>query len=289
MKFVLSMAYSDPREACELARCGEAAGFDSIAISDHVVHPEVLKTPYPYTADGKPRWDSKAHWPDPWVTIAAMSAVTERIRFLTSIFVLPMRNPFLVAKAVATAQVLSGGRCSLGVGVGWMKDEFDLLEQDFTRRGARCDEMIEVLRTLFGGGMVEHHGRFFDFERLEMNPVPDAPVPILIGGISPPALRRAARLGDGWISDAHTEAELHAYAATLAQLRREAGRSSLPFKMVGAAVYRPDSEGIRRLEDAGYTHLISLPWLRPDAPAPSLEEKRAAVEAFGETTIARFA
>lgn len=288
MKFILSMAYSDPREACELARCGEAAGFDAIAVSDHVVHPEVLKSAYPYTADGKPRWDENAHWPDPWVTIAAMSAVTEHIRFLTSIFVLPMRNPFLVAKAVATAQVLSGGRCSLGVGVGWMKDEFDLLEQDFSRRGARCDEMIEVLRILFGGGMVEHHGRFFDFDRLAMNPVPDEPVPIYIGGISPRALERAARLGDGWISDAHSEAELLEFAATLTRLRREAGRSALPFTMVGAAVYRSDSAGIRRLEDAGYTHLIALPWLRPDATVPSLEEKRAAVEAFGEATIARF-
>ena len=105
-----------------------------------------------------------------------MAAVTERIRFLTGIYVLPMRNPFVAAKAVGTAAWLSGDRVTLGVGVGWMREEFALLEQPFEQRGARTDEMIEVMRTLWAGGMVEHHGGFYDFARLQMSPAPAPPV-----------------------------------------------------------------------------------------------------------------
>ena len=122
-----------------------------------------------------------------------MAAVTERIRFFTNVFVLPMRNPFPVAKQVATAAALSGGRVSLGVGMGWCEEEFDLLEQPFAGRGKRADEQLEVLRKLWAGGWVEHHGDHYDFPRLEMSPSLDAPVPILVGGISDAALRRAAR------------------------------------------------------------------------------------------------
>ena len=131
MKFAASLAFSDPTHYCELARAAEESGWDALVLSDHVVHPEKIETPYPYTADGAPRWQAPAPWPDPWVSVGAMAAVTQRIRFLTGIYVLPLRNPFLVAKAVGTAAVLSGDRVSLGIGVGWMKEEFDLLEQDF--------------------------------------------------------------------------------------------------------------------------------------------------------------
>ena len=145
LKFVISLAFGDPTHILDLARAADECGFDAIAVSDHVVHPENIKTPYPYTPNGEPRWEAPAPWPDPWVTIGAMAAVTQRLRFFTNIFVLPMRNPFAVAKAVGTAQVLSGGRVALGIGVGWMKDEFLLMEQDFHTRGRSTDEMVEIL------------------------------------------------------------------------------------------------------------------------------------------------
>ena len=188
-----------------------------------MVHPEKIATPYPYTKDGLPRWQAPAPWPDPWVAIGAMAAVTQRIRFLTGIYVLPMRNPFQVAKAVGTAAVLSGDRVTLGVGVGWMREEFALLEQPFEQRGARTDEMIEVMRKLWRGGMVEHHGRFYDFPRLQMSPAPRLPIPILVGGVTDAALRRAGRIGDGWISDIHTTEELRGIVARIREHRREAG------------------------------------------------------------------
>ena len=166
MKFVTALAFNAPSHLCALARAAEEAGFASVALSDHLVHPETLRTPYPYTEDGKPRWEPFTSWPDPWVAVGAMAAVTERIRFYTSIYVLPVRNPFHVAKTIATAAAMSDDRVALGVGAGWMKEEFELTGQSFENRGKRMDEMIAVLRKLWAGGWVEHHGRFYDFDRL---------------------------------------------------------------------------------------------------------------------------
>ena len=136
MKFVCSLAFQPPDQLLALARAADAAGFDSVAVSDHVVHPRKIATPYPYSSDGAPRWQPFTAWPDPWVAIGAMAAVTTRVRFVTAVFVLPLRNPFLVAKAVGTAALLSGGRVTLVVGAGWMREEFALLAQRF--EGARA-------------------------------------------------------------------------------------------------------------------------------------------------------
>jgi probable F420-dependent oxidoreductase len=177
MKFVIAAAYTEPGDLLALATRADACGWEAIGVSDHVVHPESPRTPYPYTADGSRRWPAFTPWPDPWVAIGAMSAVTKRLRFLTNVFVLPMRSPFLVAKAVGTAAVMSGNRVALGVGVGWLGDEFELLGQDFSNRGRRTDEMIAVMRKLWSGRMVEHRGEFYAFDPLEMSPAPTQPSP----------------------------------------------------------------------------------------------------------------
>ena len=139
MKFCVSLAFCDPVQATELAMAADESGWDSIAIPDHMIHPERLESPYPYTPDGQPRWELGAPWPDPWVLIGAMAAVTQRLRFYTSIYILPMRNPFAVAKAVGTAAVISGGRVSLGVGMGWMREEFEALGIPMRQRGSLTD------------------------------------------------------------------------------------------------------------------------------------------------------
>ena len=289
MKFVVATAYSDPTHYGALARAAEEAGFEALAVSDHVVHPEKIASRYPYTADGVPRFRPDTPWPDPWVAIGAMAALTRRLRFLTNIFVLPLRNPFLVAKAVGTAAVLSGDRVALGIGVGWMQDEFVLLEQEFRGRGARCDEMIEVLRKLWTGGMVEHHGRFYDFGRLQMTPAPRQRIPLYVGGTSEAALRRAARLGDGWISELHSLAELHALVAKLRALRAEAGRAAEPFHVFGAATDAFGLDGYRRLGDAGVTHVLTLPWVFYAGNTDSLEKKQDGIRRFGDEILAKLA
>ena len=286
MKFVTSLAFSPLDHYLDIARAAEEAGFDAIALSDHVVHPERIESPYPYTENGKPRWEPFTPWPDPWVAIAAMTAATSRLRFLTSVYVLPMRNPFQVAKAVATAAVISHDRVPLGVGAGWMEEEFKLLEQPFRQRGKRMDEMIEVMRKLWAGGMVEHHGEFFDFDRLQMSPAPSKPVPFYIGGHTDAALRRAARVGDGWTSAMIKFDELTAVIDRLRVLRAEYGRSDLPFEIQAVSVDRFGSSGYAELADAGVTDIIVVPWIFDghgfDSP---LEAKKESLHRFADKYI----
>jgi probable F420-dependent oxidoreductase len=287
MKFIASLAFGDPTHFCDVARAADACGWDGLVVSDHVVHPEKIQSPYPYTRDGAPRWEAPAPWPDPWVAIGAMAAVTDRIRFYTGIYVLPLRNPFVVAKAVGTAAVMSGGRVTLGVGVGWMKDEFDLLGQSFRNRGRRMDEMIGVIRTLWEGGMVEHHGEFYDFDRVQMSPAPAAPIPILIGGLSEAALRRVGRLGDGWISDIHTSEELREIVARIRGYRAECGRADEPLEIVAACSDAFDPDGFRRLEEVGVTHVQTMPWLMYGGSTDSLADKTDGIRRFADDVIAK--
>jgi probable F420-dependent oxidoreductase len=289
MRFVCSVAFTPPAELAAIARAADAAGFDALALSDHVVHPQKIATPYPYTADGSPRWQPFTPWPDPWVTIGALSAITTRLRFMTSVFVLPLRSPYLVAKAVGTAAVLSDNRVTLGVGAGWMREEFELMEQPFEARGRRMDEMIDLLRRLWGGGFVEHRGEFYDCDPVEMSPVPTEPVPIWVGGLSAPALRRAATKGDGWISDLHTTAEVRDIAARLAALRADSPRAGEPFALAAAVKDAFDLDGYRRAADAGVTHLQTMPWFFYPGAGDSLAGKCDAVKRFGDEIVAKLA
>ncbi len=287
MKFVCSLAFSDPTHFCDLARSADASGWDALMLSDHVVHPGKIATPYPYTTDGLPRWQATTPWPDPWVAVGAMAAVTQRIRFMTGVYVLPMRNPFSVAKAVGTAAVLSNHRVTLGIGAGWMKEEFDLLEQSFRARGRRMDEMIEVMRKLWAGGMVEHHGRYYDFDRVQMSPAVSRKIPIYCGGVSEAALRRVGRLADGWISDIHTTEELKEIVAAIRAYREEHGRADVPLDIVAACSDAADVDGYRRLEEIGVTHLQTMPWLFYGGASDALDDKKNGLERFAEDVIAK--
>jgi len=289
LRFVCSLAFTPPDQLLALAQAADAAGFEAVAVSDHVVHPREIATPYPYTADGAPRWQPFTPWPDPFVAIGAMAAVTSRLRFLTSILVLPLRSPLLVAKAAATAAALSGGRVTLGVGAGWMREEFVLLEQPFEGRGRRMDEMIDVLRALWAGGWVEHHGEFYDFAPLEMSPAPAEAVPIWVGGVSGPALRRAARRGDGWISDLHTTEELRGIVARLRRARADSERAGRPFAVCAAVKDAFDLDGYRRAADAGVTHLQTMPWVFYPGASESLEGKCDGIRRFGDEIVAKLA
>ncbi len=285
MKFVISLAFSPTTELCAIARAADQCGFHAVAISDHVVHPKEIATSYPYTSDGAPRWQPFTEWPDAWVSIGAMAAVTERLRFFTSVYVLPMRNPFLVAKQVATAAVLSGDRVALGIGAGWMEEEFDLMQQPFRRRGKRMDEMLDVMRKLWTSGWSEHRGEYYDFAALEMSPTPAVSIPIYVGGISEVALRRAARRGDGWISDLHSSDGVREMIATLRRYRDEYGRAAEPFDIIASVDDAYDVDGYRRLADAGVTHLQTVPWAFYGGE--SVGEKCEGIRRFAEDVIAK--
>ena len=285
MKFVIAAAFQPLDHLGPLARAADASGFEAMAFSDHVVYPEKLDTPYPYTPDGSRRYDATSQFPDPWVAIGALAAVTTRLRFTTNVFVLPMRNLFAAAKAIATAAVLSNDRVTLTVGVGWSKVEFDLLGQDFATRGRRTDEMLALLPELWSGRMVEHHGRFYAFPRLCMNPVPRAPIPIWVGGISDAALRRAAR-HDGWLSDLQTSQEVAACIAKLRRFRAEAGRDPAAFDVMASASDAFTVDHYRALGDAGVTHVLTMPWVLYSGLTTDLAQKCDGIRRFADDVIA---
>ena len=287
MRFCQSLMYASPDQWVELTQVAEAAGFAQVSLSDHVFYPAKLDSSYPYSATGEPIYPPETPWPDVWVMTGALAAVTQRIMFSTHVYVLPARNPFVVAKAVGTAAHLSGGRVLLGVGAGWMREEFVQLEQPFERRGARMEEQIAVLRSLWRGGMVEHHGEFYDFDRLEMSPAPPAPVPILVGGHSETALRRAARIGDGWMGVYYGLDELKAIVERLQGYRHEYGAADRPFEIQASVVDRPPTpEVCAELAEAGVTTLVTSAWMMAGLQFAPLDENIRALERFGEQYIA---
>ena len=258
MKVSIATAYLPPEELVPIAKAADELGYHGMALADHVLNLEELTTEYPYTDDGNRRWDPFTPWVDPMVAIGALGAVTEHLRFFTNIYVLPMRNPFPVAKAVATASAFTGGRVSLGIGMGWCGEEFDQLEARFRKRGARADEMIEVLRRLWTGEWVEHHGEFYDFPRLEMTPAPAGDVPIYVGGLSEAALKRAAR-NDGWISDLISTDQAAEFRVAIDRHREELGKTG-DFSMIVSLNDAITLDQFRRAEDVGVTDLLTMPW-----------------------------
>jgi probable F420-dependent oxidoreductase len=256
-------------------------------LSDHLVHLEKIETPYPYAEGGERPGQATDPYPDVWVATGAMAAVTERIRFYQGVYVVPMRNVFSLAKALGTASLLSGGRVSLGLGLGWMKEEFDLAGEPFAGRAHRGEEMIDVMRKLWTGEMVEHHGEHYDFPRLLMSPAVPHDLPIFVGGRSEAALRRVGRIGDGWIPDILSTAELSEGIAKIHRYREEAGRGAVPLEVIGAPKDAFDLDGYRRMEDAGVTHLWTIPWLLYGGNTAPLQVKEDALKRFSDEVIAK--
>jgi probable F420-dependent oxidoreductase len=287
MKFWQVLSFTETEQLVPLARAAEQAGFHGVLLSDHLFFPEKLRSRYPYSPDGKPGFDADTVFPEVFTSMAAMAAVTTRLHFSTIIYVLPLRNPLEVAKTVGTLSLLSGGRVALGCGAGWIREEFDQLGVPFETRGKRFDEMIGVMRALWRGGMVEHHGDHFDFDRLQISPAPRAPIPIYIGGVAPVALRRAAVLGDGWIGTGQSPEELPAILRKMREMRGAAGRATEPFEAICPLTAPPDPDVLRRLEGEGMTSATAWPFLYTLPPGATLEQKRDALLRFGDTVIAK--
>ena len=278
MQFWHATVFAEVDQLVEGAAMIEEFGFDGIAVSDHLVFPQDVASKYPYTTDGLPWWSGEGQWPDPWVLVGAMAAVTTRVRFTTNVYVLPLRDVFTTAKSVGTAAVLSGGRVALGIGAGWMREEFELVGQAFAKRGARMEEQVEILHKLWAGGMVEHHGEFHDFAPVQMSPTPPGPIPVWVGGTTDLALRRAAAVGDGWIGVNTSMAELIEIAERLRNERDKAGKPQDNFEILGAINEPPTVENVRKLEDAGVTGLMASAWLYSKTDTTTIGGKREALE-----------
>jgi probable F420-dependent oxidoreductase len=285
MRFWQFLRFTAPEELTGLAQEVEATLFDGVMLGDHVVFPEKIESPYPYSKDGKVLWDPSTPWPDVWIAIAAMAAATSRIHFSTNIFVLPLRNPLEMARTAATLSLISGGRVALGTGVGWMEEEYRALAVDFKTRGKRYDEMIDIMRLLWTGDMVEYHGEIFNFDRLQMSPKPALPVPIYLGGGSPPAMRRAARKGDGWITGNFTRETIGETIGTLRSMIRNAGREKESFELI-APVGR-DLDFIKMLRDLGVTSIIDLASRRDIGPDKTRSQKADYFKRYSDEIIAK--
>lgn len=288
MKFVLSTSFSTVAHLTELAPAADSHGWHSMSFSDHVVNPAEINTPYPYTDDGSRRWQPFTDWPDPWVMIGALATITKRLRFTNNIFVLPMRNPYLVAKAISTAAIVSKNRVTAAFGVGWSRDEFELMQQDFSTRGKRTDEMLEVMRLLWTGKMVDYEGKYYQFSAMEMNPAPSEAIPIWIGGISEPAMKRAARLADGWVTDLQSTADIVESIGKINQWRREFGRENEPFEVMATPNDAWDVDGYRRLQDAGVSHILTMPWPFYHGESDKLEHKLDGIRRYADDIISAF-
>ena len=292
LEYSLPIAFSPVDQLLGLARAAEDAGFTRVTMPDSLFFPERQDQDYPYTADGSRMWDENTPWVEPLSAAAAMGEVTGRIRFCPQVLKLGPRQPLLLARQVATVAQLTGGRLDLGVGVGWDPNEFEWCGVPFRGRGARVDEMIEILRLAGEGGFIEFHGEHFSFDRLSLDPAPPSPVPLYIGGHSEPALRRAARVGSGWTSAMMTAEEIATTVRRLGELLEDNGRSladrgdGRPFAIQVVCTDRFDAAGYAELEEIGVTDLITMPWLLAghgfDAP---LEAKAEAIAEFGERHI----
>ena len=204
------------------------------------------------------------------------------------VYILPLRHPLEVAKTVGNVALFSGGRISLGVGAGWIKEEFDALGVPFAKRGKRMNEMIDVMRKCWSGEMIEHRGEVFELGPLQMSPAPAAPPPILVGGISKIALKRAATRGDGWLGTGQTPDEAAQFCDALAALRQEAGRADAPFETIIPLVTPPEVDTLKRLEaEHGMTASTAYPFTYTVGPGSTVAQKRDAMMRFGDQVIAK--
>lgn len=280
MRFGIPLAVDLPAMPA-LAREAERAGCDSVWVPEHLIWPAQVSTPYPYSDDGRAPVPEVFPVYDPWVLLAWVAAATERIRLGTSIYILPLRDPHVTARAVATLDLVSGGRALLGAGVGWLAEEFEIAGQGFADRGARSDEITAILRALWSPGSASFAGASYSFPEVHFEPKPPqgAALPILFGGESPPALRRAARLGAGWIGLRHSPSSARERVERLRELRGAAGREGEPFEVTVGAPADVDAEAVAAYAEAGVDRICLRPWARGEEPRAGIERLAELIDA----------
>jgi probable F420-dependent oxidoreductase len=277
--------HSPSEQLVALAQHAEQLGFEGVMGPDHLVYwADGVASRYPYTESGQPAWDEEACWSDPWIAAAAMAATTTTLRVGHHVMILPLRDPVTTAKAIATTSAIAGGRVVLAYGTGWMREEFNLVGQDFSGRGRRVDEMLAVMQLLWSGERVTFHGEFYNFENISMRPIPAGPVPIFGAGHADVALRRSAKY-DGWIGATPVLlADLQPILDKLQVMRSDLGKSLAGFDVIVALRRRGFApEALHEAEAAGVTGVMVSPWMIEAVDSPdSLSGKLAAMDLFAE-------
>jgi probable F420-dependent oxidoreductase len=287
MRFTYAESMCDPAQYLPLAIACEQAGWDSFTVPDSICYPENSDSKYPYTPDGNREFLEGRPFIEPFSLIPAMAAVTERLRFTTFVVKLPIRLPVIVAKSATSVAVLTGNRFAFGVGLSPWPEDFQVTGQDWKSRGKRMDEMIEIIRGLATGEFFEYHGDHYDIDSIKICPVPTEPLPILIGGHAEPALRRAARLGDGWMHAGGDQGVLERLLARLSELRKQYGRDREPFEIHVISMDAYTVDGVRRLEDLGVTDVIVGFRNAYEVDTQTLQHKIDALRQFADNVIAK--
>lgn len=297
MRFwLVLMGVSARDELVALAQHAEACGFHGVTYADHLIMPTDITSSYPYSKDGSFFIPIEEPWPDAWITLSVIGAATTRLHLATNIYLAALRDPFTVARAIATASAFTDGRVVCGVSAGWLKEEYTAAGIDFHTRGKRLDEVIAVCRKLWTGDVVEHHGAFFDFGPVILRPRPAKPVPIWSGGVSPLALRRAAT-NDGWLGipmDADQNIET---VRRMQAVRKDKGLPEDGFHPCISLAGKPLPDVVARLEEAGIRDMSAMPWIEtpwdvaryvPEgADIRQLQVKKDAVSRYAEAVLGR--
>ena len=268
MKFGLNFTPAYPAEMRALATRAEEVGFESLWIGEHVL------VPFDSVPDAdRANFRADSRFVEPWVALSHLAAVTSRVRLGTCVAVIPLHSPVHLARAIATADVLSGGRISVGIGVGGIEAEYRAVKEDYHTRGARMDEMLQVFDVLWRDPRPEFHGRFYDFppSGFEPKPVQQPRPPILVGGYSASALRRCVEAGDGWFGGSQSPDRATEVIADLQHRRSDAGRPPLEITLLTPWAKGYDAELVEQYEAAGVDRLVTTPWTSSRAAEAGIE------------------
>jgi len=289
MRFTLNVTMLDSAQYIPLAQAAEQAGFYAVSVPDSIFYPEEAVGEYPYH-EGREFLEDKP-FVDPLIAIAAMAAATSTLRFSTFVIKLAIHDALLSAKSILSTAVMSENRLTLGVGISPWLDDFQHCNVPWEGRGKRLDEMIEILRGVQTGDYFEYHGEHFDFPRLKMCPVPSEPIKITVGGHSPPALRRAARLGDGWVAANVTRDEMRGLLSMLDGYRREFGSDHNPDFIVQGMLSDIevfDPAGYREAQDMGLSDVALSPWGVYQTEQLELSDRLDRIDRFADEVLSKF-
>lgn len=289
MRFTYAEAMTRAELYAPLAQAAEAAGYTTMTVADSLIYPEVSDSTYPYTDTGDREFLEDKEFIETMVLVTHLAAVTTTLRFSPFVLKLPVRPPVLVAKQASSIAFLSGGRLTLGVGLSPWPEDFAAMGVPWERRGRRTDECIDIMRGLWSGDFFSYSGEFFQIESMKQTPAPPSPIPLLVGGHSDAALRRAVLKGDGWMHAGGDGEELDRLLDRLAEIRRGEGdtREDFQVHVISYDAYTPD--GIKRLEDKGVTDCIvgfRVPYVMGQDDEP-LADKVRHLESYAESVIAK--
>lgn len=289
MRFTYAEAMTRAEYYAPLAQAAERAGYTSMTVADSLIYPRESDATYPYTDTGDREFLEDKEFIETMVLVTHLAAVTSTLRFTPFVLKLPVRPPVLVAKQASSVAFLSGNRLGLGIGLSPWPEDFEALGVPWARRGRRMDECMDILRGLTTGEFFSYDGEFFSLPAMKQTPAPTEPIPLLVGGHSEAALRRAVLKGDGWMHAGGDGDELDRLLARLAEIRKAEGVEDEPFEIhaISYDAYSPD--GVKRLEDKGITDCIvgfRVPYIKGPDTEP-LERKIEHLERFAEDVIAK--